>query len=138
MDMKRRIRSWLPVAIQAAIFILLVLLLRFSLVPQLRGGSVQHSSYSEFLQAVRDGRVASAEIRTTEIRGVLRDQPGKSKSGEQHILVAVRPPNLEDPELLPLLKEKKVEIVGKVDTPSWWRGLLFSAFPMILLLGFWA
>jgi cell division protease FtsH len=138
MDLKRKIRPWMPLATQGAIAILLVLLLRFSLAPQLRASSVQHSSYSEFLQAVRDGRVRSVEVTATEIRGVLRSQPGKSKTGQEHILVAVRPPNLEDPELLPLLKEKQVEVLGKLDAPSWWRALLISAFPMILLLCFWA
>jgi cell division protease FtsH len=39
--------------------------------------------------------------------------------------------------LLPLLRNKGVQIVGKLDTPSFWRSLLASALPMLLLIGFW-
>ncbi|PYX89217.1 MAG: cell division protein FtsH, partial [Acidobacteria bacterium] len=95
----------------------------------------QRVSYSEFLQAVRESRVESAQISDTEITGLVRPDPGKPKPSK--FIAAIRPPNLYDPELLTLLKEKNVKIVGKIDTPSWWRTLLVSALPMLVLIGFW-
>jgi len=138
MKPKEKIRRWGQALIHAAIVAGLILMLWLSLLPSLQVNSVQQVSYSEFLRAVRESRVQVVHISSAEIRGVLRPEQGKAKSVQPHILSAVRPPDLYDPELLPLLREKSVEVVGKLDTPSWWRSLLVSAFPMLVLIGFWA
>lgn len=88
-------------------------------------------SYSEFIERVRQGRVTSVQISSTEIRGLLRTDAG------QEIISAIRPPEVQDPDLLPLLREKQVEVVGRLDTDGWWRALFVSAFPILLLIGFW-
>src|SRR5437868_367414 len=135
MKTKEKIRRWVPRLIQAVIFLALILTLWFRGGQALQHDSVQRVSYSEFLQAVRESRVESAQISDTEITGLVRPDPGKPKPSK--FIAAIRPPNLYDPELLTLLKEKNVKIVGKIDTPSWWRTLLVSALPMLVLIGFW-
>ena len=78
------------------------------------------------------------QISSGEIRALLRaDQASKGRNVPAHAMSATRPPDLYDPELLPLLRNKGVEVVGKIETPSLWRSLLVSALPMLLLIGFW-
>jgi cell division protease FtsH len=133
-----RIRRWLPAVLQTVITVGLVLLLWLPFLPLLQSSPVHQVSYSELLQAVRDGRVQAVQISSGEIRGLLRpEQSGKGPTVQPRVISAIRPPDLNDPELLPLLRSKSVEVVGKVDTPSFWRSLLASALPMLLLIGFW-
>src|SRR5207249_418919 len=116
----------------------LLFLLWFPFLPLLRSSPVQQVSYSEFLQAVREGRVQAVQISSGEIRGLLRPEQGKPQPAQPHTISTVRPPDLYDPELLPLLKNNNVQVVGKIDTPSFWRSLSGSVLPMLLLIGFWA
>ncbi len=143
MKVPDKLRRPTPAAVQTIVTITLLLTLWLPFLPFLRSKPVQQVSYSEFLQAVRDDRVQKAQISSNEIRGVLSTQ---AKSGQQdkkqqsqaQTISAIRPPDLYDPELLPLLKSKNVQIVGKIDTPSLWRSLIGSAVPILLLIGFWA
>jgi cell division protease FtsH len=115
----------------------LLFLLWLPYLPLLLGNPVRQVSYSEFLQTVRDDHVQAVQISSEEIRGILRPEQSKSQTVPVQIISAIRPPNLDDPDLLPLLRNKSVQIVGKLDTPSFWRSLLASALPMLLLIGFW-
>jgi cell division protease FtsH len=115
----------------------LLFLLWLPYLPLLLGNPVRQVSYSEFLQTVRDDHVQAVQISSEEIRGILRPEQSKSQTVPVQIISAIRPPNLDDPDLLPLLRNKGVQIVGKLDTPSFWRSLLASALPMLLLIGFW-
>jgi cell division protease FtsH len=136
--LRDKIRRWVPAILQTVITVGLVLLLWLPLLPFLQSGPVQQVSYSELLQAIRDGRVQAVQISSGEIRGLLRPEPsGKGRTIQPHLISAIRPPDLNDPELLPLLRNKSVEVVGKVDTPSFWRSLLSSVLPTLLLIGFW-
>jgi cell division protease FtsH len=136
--LRDKFRRWVPAVLQTVITVGLVLLLWLPFLPFLQSSPVQQVSYSELLQALRDGRVQAVQISSGEIRGLLRpEQSGKGRTIQPHLISAIRPPDLNDPELLPLLRNKSVEVVGKVDTPSFWRSLLASALPMLLLIGFW-
>jgi cell division protease FtsH len=129
-------RRLLPAVLQTIITLGLLLLLWLPFLPVLRSRPVQQVAYSEFIQAIRDGRVQAVQISSAEIRGVFR--AGQNKAQPPQTLSAVRPPDLYDPELLPLLRSNNVQVVGKIETPSLWRSLLASALPMLLLIGFWA
>src|SRR3982074_2940495 len=136
--LRDKFRRWVPAVLQTVITVGLVLLLWLPFLPLLQSSPVQQVSYSELLQAIRDGRVQAVQISSGEIRALLRpEQSGKGRTIQPHVISAIRPPDLNDPELLPLLRNKSVEVVGKVDTPSFWRSLLASALPMLLLIGFW-
>jgi cell division protease FtsH len=129
-------RRLLPAVLQTIITLGLLLLLWLPFLPVLRSRPVQQVAYSEFIQAIRDGRVQAVQISSAEIRGVFR--AGQNKAQPPQTVSAVRPPDLYDPELLPLLRSNNVQVVGKIETPSLWRSLLASALPMLLLIGFWA
>jgi cell division protease FtsH len=144
MNLPDKLRHPSPAVVQTVITIVLLLMLWLPFLPFLRAKPVQQVSYSEFLQAVQDGRLQTAQISSGEIRGVLRSDQNRSdqKRSDQNkdqpqIISAIRPPDLYDPELLPLLKSKNVQVVGKIETPSLWRSLIASALPMLLLIGFW-
>ena len=91
-------------------------------------------SYTEFLNQVRDGRVEKAQIGASEVRAVLRRE---NETETPQIISAVRPANTEDPELINLLHEKGVEITGEPPSSNWLTDLFISAFPILLLIGFW-
>jgi cell division protease FtsH len=136
--LRDQIRRRAPAVLQTLITVGLVLLLWFPFLPFLQSNPAQVVPYSEFLQAVRDGRVQAVQISSGDVRGMLRQEQSGKPAVQPHILSAIRPPDLYDPDLLPLLRSKGVEVVGKIDTPSFWRSLLVSALPMLLLIGFWA
>ena len=99
-------------------------------------------SYSEFIEDVRRGRVEAVQISATELRGRLRPDGGAARTPgapvpRPQIISAVRPPETADPELMPLLREKGVEVAGRIETEGWFSQLLISAFPILLLIGFW-
>lgn len=99
-------------------------------------------SYSEFIENIRQGRVEAVQISATELRGRLRQDGGVAHTtgGTEptpQIIAAIRPPDTADPELLPLIREKNIEVVGRVETEGWFSQLLISAFPILLLIGFW-
>lgn len=127
-------RKWLPAIVRTVTTIGLLLLLWLPLLPLLRSTSPRQVSYSDFLNTVGQGRVQAVQIESGELRGQLR--PGKDAK-ERARISAVRPPNLNDPDLLPLLRNNHVEIAGKIDTPGFWRSFVMSALPMLLLIGFW-
>jgi cell division protease FtsH len=137
MKLGEKNRRWVPAVLQTLITAGLLFLLWFPFLPFFRSTAVLPVSYSEFLQKVREGRVQAAQISSGELRGLLRPEQGTKQSVQPHIISAVRPPDLYDPELLPLLKDNNVEVVGKIDAPSFWRSLLASVLPMLLLVGFW-
>jgi cell division protease FtsH len=91
-------------------------------------------SYTEFLNQAREGRVEKAQIGANEVRAMLRRE---NENAPPQIISAVRPPNTDDPELINLLREKNVEISGESQTSGWLTDLFISAFPILLLIGFW-
>ncbi|MBI2089997.1 MAG: ATP-dependent metallopeptidase FtsH/Yme1/Tma family protein [Deltaproteobacteria bacterium] len=82
--------------------------------------------FSEFMGAVDKGDVQEVTIQGNKIQG-------KYKTGERFRTFA---PN--DPELVKMLREKKVRIAAKPEDESpWYMVLLVNWFPMLLLIGVW-
>jgi cell division protease FtsH len=83
-------------------------------------------SYTQFLDLVKAGKVAKVTLQGDEI------------SGEQTDGKAFRTHAPADPELVGMLREKKVEITAKPkeDNP-WYTTLLVSWLPMLVLIGIW-
>lgn len=91
-------------------------------------------SYPEFIENIRPGRAEAVEISSTELVGRLRDEAGAdatpgAAAAQPQAISAVRPPEVSDPELLPLLREKGVRVVGagRAGRPA--SALFLSAFP---------
>ena len=84
-------------------------------------------SYSRFVEQVEKGEVKSVVIRDEQITG-------QTKNGRPFITYA--PAN--DPELLKMLREKKVDVrVKPKDEGSLLPSLLLSWLPILLFIGIW-
>jgi cell division protease FtsH len=93
--------------------------------------SQQHLSestlnYSQFLSMVNEDRVAEVVIQGREL---LVTDVNRAR------YKVYAPP---DPELMPLLRQKRVVISAKPEADSpWYMSLLMSWFPMLVLIGVW-
>ena len=82
--------------------------------------------FSQFMEAVDKGEVQEVTIQGQNIQG-------KYENGERFRTFA---PN--DPDLVKILREKKVKITAKPEDESPWYVMLFvNWFPMLLLIGVW-
>ena len=109
-------------------FYLLFLIIIVSLVTSFMQQEVPPRSYTytEFLDLVKDSQVESVTIMDKNILGQLRD-------GTRFTTYIP-----EDPQLINILRDQKVNIDAKPPTePSWWARILSSLFPTILLIVVW-
>jgi len=83
-------------------------------------------SYTDFLARVEQGQVVSVTIQGNNVQGL---------SAEGRPFSTYTP---DDPQLLPVLREKGIKILAKPEDDSpWYMTVLISWFPMILLIGVW-
>ena len=87
-------------------------------------GQPRSTSYTEFKQLVRAGKVLSVTIDKDRIHGTLRD----ATQG----FVTVR---VEDPGLLAELDQHQVAASGRIST-DWWGSILWL-LPLLMLMLFW-
>ncbi len=104
--------------------IIIVMVLLFNLFNKPRQTALDRN-YSDFITAVENNRVQEVETRGRNI--TWRDAEGKR-------FKTYAP---EDPDMIKLLREKKVVINAKKDEESPIWNILISWFPMILLIGVW-
>ncbi len=94
-------------------------------------------SYSAFVDVVTSGKVQSVEMAGLELKGKLKSETQIAGKGLT-IFTTTLPP-LEDPQLLPLLRDKHVEIQVKNDEPSLaLYTLLNVVVPFLLVIAFLA
>jgi cell division protease FtsH len=88
--------------------------------------STNDLNYSEFLNKVRQGEVASVKIQGSRISGVLvNDQRFTSYAPD-------------DPTLVDTLVKSNVQVKAEPqDEAPWYMTVLISWFPMLLLIGVW-
>jgi len=91
--------------------------------------SGQTLSYSEFKQAVRDGRVAEVTVAEDRVRGTLT-----GAAAGQGAFTAIR---IEDPKLLEDLEKAGVKYKGELAT-RWIGELLGWVIPLIFLVALWS
>ncbi len=83
-------------------------------------------NYSQFLSMVNDDRVAEVSIQGKELYVTDVNRARYKVYAPQ------------DPELIGLLRQKRVIISAKPENDSpWYMSLLVSWFPMLLLIGVW-
>ncbi len=88
-------------------------------------------SFSHFIQAVEDGRVAEVVIQGKNIRGQYKTDHGETGSGFKTFAP-------EDPDLVRLLREKGVNIEARPeDAEPWYFVALVQWAPMVLLVAVW-
>ena len=88
-----------------------------------------HLSYSAFLDLIQKDQVQSVRISKELILGTLKVPlpDGKTRFSTAR---------LDDPQMVSLLKEKKVEIIAEPEMPFWTKLLLWS-LPLFLPLRWW-
>jgi len=105
--------------------ILIIMILLFNLFSKPRQ-TLLEKNYSDFISAVENNKVFEVEAKGRNI--VWKDTDGKRYK-------TYAP---EDPEMIKLLREKKVIINAKKEEESpFWQNILISWFPMIILIGVW-
>ena len=106
------------------IFVILIML--FNLFYSKPRQTVIERNYSDFISAVQNDQVLEVEARG-------RDITWKDVKGKRYKTYAP-----EDPEMIKILREKKVTINARKEEESpFWQNILISWFPMILLIGVW-
>ena len=89
----------------------------------------QTLSYSEFKQAVREGRVQEVSVAEDRVRGILKGAPqGKAN------FTAIR---IEDPKLVEDLEKSGVKYKGEVAS-RWIGEVLGWVIPLIFLVALWS
>ena len=96
-------------------FVVLMLLQNF-----LQAERIHQMPYSEFKQAVAEGRVAEVTLTDTLIRGIMAVKDAQGK-GEPRPFVVVR---VADPDLVRDLTAQKVKFTGAIQN-TWLRDLFF-------------
>ena len=123
-----KLLAWLLVAIALAL-----LLLVFAQ-PQATEVRVP-VSYTEFIALLESEKVTTVTFRGDRLDGAL-NSPIATPAGGQTTRFSTRIPPVDDPDLMPLLQQKGVEIAAEVPegaSQAWWITLL----PWLLIIGFW-
>jgi cell division protease FtsH len=104
--------------------VLVLFLLQSLFVPQPR-----QVDYSQFLSWLEQGQVQRVEISETGVAGQLRGEDGQ-------VFETVRPPGVDEQELLTLLQQNDVDFTGQ--QPSALTSFLFSwILPILILVAIW-
>ncbi len=83
-------------------------------------------SYTDFLTRLEQGQLLSVTIQGKNLQGLTSDgRPFSTYTPD-------------DPQLLPMIREKGVKITARPEDDSpWYMTVLISWFPMLLLIGIW-
>ena len=87
-------------------------------------------SFTDFLQEVRDGQVASVEMTGNQITGKRNGVAGTTPDFRTYAPIQYE-------RLANLLEEKGVKMNAKPETTSPWASVLYSWAPILLMIGFW-
>ena len=91
---------------------------------------VQNIPYSEFVKAVKEGRVTEVAISENDIRGRIVAPESGEDAGTLFRTVRV------DPEITSLLDENQVKYSGRIET-NFFGTLLSWLIPIAIFFGFW-
>lgn len=97
------------------------------------GSRAEDIAYSDFYSALESDKVESVEITGTQIRGTYKG--GESPTGAKPIFQTSLP-NIEDQELLPLLRKQGVKIKAESDEAGLLTYALLNILPFVLIIGF--
>ncbi|MFZ7111329.1 MAG: ATP-dependent zinc metalloprotease FtsH [Desulfatiglandales bacterium] len=99
--------------------------------------------YSAFKERIRGGSISEVTLEGRKVTGTFKKpvtgEPQKGLFGEStptYEGFSTVIPVIEDPELMPLLREKEVTIQAESDERSWFSTLLLNLLPWILIIGF--
>jgi len=93
----------------------------------------QELSYSEFVEAVENGRVAEVTIRGEKVQGRFRGAGERAASDEFQTLI----PKETQPDLVKSLRAANVEIAVEEERENPLFAVLFTWAPVLLIVGLW-
>ena len=100
----------------------------------------QRFSYTEFKDKVRANEVTSVTLQGDRVSGNLRQLDVSTDTIAKTVplrFVTTLPP-VDDPELISLLEQHRVEINASSEQVNWWIRGLIGILPWILIIGlFW-
>ncbi len=100
----------------------------------------QKFSYTEFKEKVRANEVARVTLQGDQVSGSLRQIDLSKAADEKKVplrFVTTLPP-VDDPELISLLEQHRVEVHAISEQTIWWMRTLIGVLPWLLLIGlFW-
>jgi cell division protease FtsH len=92
--------------------------------------------YSSFYTLAEQGKLARVTIVGQNVTGSLKGvEPVDGKNVRDFSTTL---PSQQDQELLPLLRERQVDIRVEPDQPSFWGPVMVSLLPWVLIFGAWA
>ena len=123
MKLRERLRSapFVPVMLLGSL--LLVLFVARS---AMKAPAPEHVPYSSVMTAVDQGKVSRVEIGPDSIVAQVKSDPTRQ-------LVADRVPNVEDEDLLEVLRSHGVEVTGRPDKGSVWGPILWTVLPFLFI-----
>jgi len=119
---------WLNRFFRNISFYLLLIIIAISIIDfyKARTSNEQEIAYSQFLQNVEEDKIDRVTIQENTIRGSLKDGTG---------FMTITP---DDPDLVKILREKKINIKAEQPPqPPWWTTILSSILPMLIIIGIW-
>jgi cell division protease FtsH len=98
-------------------------------------------TYTTFLTLLEAGSVERVTLQGQHVQGVLRASrtiPTAAGDTVETSRFQANLPAIEDPELLPRLREQGIEVdVLAPEESSWWLTVLASLLPLLLIVGVW-
>ena len=92
-------------------------------------------TYTRFYELVHEGKVERVVLTGDEVQG--RFAAPETVDGKPSTDFQTRLPSREDRDLLPLLRERKVEIVSKTQDQPIFVRILIELLPWVLIVGVW-
>jgi cell division protease FtsH len=93
-------------------------------------------SYSDFYRDVADKKVGSVDFDGRDLKGHFAN--AQAIAGTSVTAFETTLPDIEDPTLLPLLRESGVQVSARTDHQSVVLQALLSLLPWVVILGAWA
>ena len=122
---------WIPLALSLLVLAVLVALQA----GPWRAIDLAVVDYTQFYGWVQDGKVAKVTLDGHEVTGEL-STPEKLEGRETKTFRTTLPAQ-DDRDLLPLLRDKHVDVRATEDHPSTFTSVLVSLLPWVLILGAW-
>ena len=126
--------SRLRMAILIGIQVVLILFLLSPFLGRLNGPARLDLSYTDFKTQVEQDNVKDVTFQGHDVQGDLK---APLAGQPQNTQFSSRVPDLDVPELIPLLDEHHVSVKANSDSGGW-GALLINFLPILLLIGFWA
>ncbi len=99
-------------------------------------------SYTQLKQLIKNGKVTRVDFEGDKITAKADkpltaelEIPGKDEEGPLHDSFKAVKPAVEDPDLLASLEKNDVTVYAESQEKSWWRAILVSFLPWILIIG---